>query len=277
MRKVARIFFFTLAIGLAFVPGRAYSAPFLPDFSAATFTPGAPVDNPYFPLLDNLTRVFSGQREDGGEIVTERFELTNLGLGPKILGVQTTTQRDRAFENGVLIEDTFDHYAQDTNGNVWYFGEDTTSFEYDAEGNLVGTNNEGAWRGGVNGAQPGYSMPADLTVGFNYYQEFAPLDDAIDQGQTFATGKKISIGTGDFTNVLQVLETTELAPDDREFKYYAKGHGLILVEEALDSDLKNPEFRLELTQVVPEPTTFTLLGFGLAGIIGYRRSKKARR
>ena len=88
--------------------------------------------------------------------------------------------------------------------------------------------------------------------------------------------KTVSIKIGNFTNVLQVLEATELAPDDREFKYYAPGRGLILVEEGLDANLQKPEFSLELTQVVPEPTTFTLLGLGLAGIFGYRRPKKAR-
>lgn len=267
-KKVAAIFLFVLAIGLTFASGGAHSAPFLPDFSTATFAPGEPIDNSYFPLLDNLTRIFVGD--------TERFELTNLGLGPTILGVQTTRRRDRAFEDDLLIEDTFDYYAQDTLGNVWYFGEDVTNYIYDADGNLIGTNNASAWRAGLNGALPGYVMPADLTVGFNYYQEFAPLDDALDQGLTFAVGIPVSIGIGNFTNVLQVLETTELDPEARGFKYYAPGHGLILEEEGLDANFQEPELTIELVQVVPEPTTFTLLGLGLAGILGYRRPKKNR-
>ena len=218
MKKGAAIFFFALAISLTFAPGSANSAPFLPDFNAATFTPGAPVDNLYFSLLDSNRQVFKGQREENGEIVTESFEFTNLGLGPTILGVPTRTRRDRAFEDSLLIEDTFDYFAQDTVGNVWYFGEDTTSFVYDNDGNLSSTNNDGAWRAGLNGALPGYIMPADLTVGFNYYQESAPNDDALDQATTFATSKTVPIKIGNFTNVLQVLEATELAPDDREFK-----------------------------------------------------------
>ena len=243
MRKITTIFLLVLAIDLAFAAGRAHAKPFLPDFSAAAFTPGAPIDNPYFPLLDSDTRVFVGQ--------TERFELTNLGSGPIILGVQTTTRRDRAFEDDLLVEDTFDHYAQDTAGNVWYFGEDVTNYSYDGDGNLITTNNASAWKAGVNGALPGFAMPADPTVGFNYYQEFASHDGALDQGQTFAAGIPVSIGMGNFTNVLQVLETTELDPDDREFKYYAQGHGLIMAEEGLDVNLKEPELTLELTQVVP--------------------------
>src|SRR4051794_31047380 len=116
----------------ALLPWAASADPVLPNFGAAVFTPGAPVNNPYFPLIDPATRVFAGG--------TERFELTNLGPGPTILGVKTTVQRDRAFEDGRLVEDTFDYYAQDTTGNVWYMGEDVTEFIYDSHGKLLETN-----------------------------------------------------------------------------------------------------------------------------------------
>lgn len=162
------------------VPSAASADPVLPNFSAAEFIPGAPVNNTYFPLIDPITRGFIA---DG-----ERFELTNLGLGPTILGVRTTVQRDRSFEDGRLVEDTFDYYAQDTRGNVWYLGEDVTNYIYDESGKLIGTTNESAWRGGVNGAQPGLIMPADPAVGFSHFQEFAPNDQALDQALIFARG-----------------------------------------------------------------------------------------
>jgi len=235
----------------------------LPDFSTAQFDPAQPINNPYFPMTDSRTYVYSGSDEDGP--VDERFEHTNTGLGPVIAGVQTSIQQDLEFEDGLLVEKTFDYFAQDTLGNVWYLGEDVTKFEYDEDGNLIGTTTEGAWRAGVNGADPGFIMPADLVIGFNYFQEHAELDDAMDQGTIFAFIDELVLDIGTFQNVLQILETTELEPDAREFKYYAPGVGLILVEEDLDEDFENPELVFELTDIrsVPEPGTAGLLLLGL--------------
>ena len=173
------------------------------------------------------------------------------------------------------MEETFDFYAQDSGGNVWYMGEDVTNYIYDDDDNLIETNNASAWRAGVNGALPGYIMPADLSIGFNYYQEFAEADNAVDQGTTFSLGDLVSIAIGDFSNVLRVLETTDLEPDVRGFKYYAPGIGLILEEEDLDENLRDPELRIEYigTAAVPEPGTFLMLGVGLFLIAGASRRK----
>jgi hypothetical protein len=57
-------------------------------------------------------------------------------------------------------EDTYDWYAQDKDGNVWYFGEDTKEFE---GGQVVST--EGSWEAGKDGALPGIVMEADPRVG----------------------------------------------------------------------------------------------------------------
>ena len=259
------------AIGLLLLGGHTQAAPFLPNFDLATFQLGAAIDNTYFPLTDNKQRVFQGEVESDGVLTLEKFEFTTLGAGPTIMGVQTTTRRDRAFKDNVLVEETFDFYAQDTVGNVWYFGEDVTNYRYDDAGNLIGTDSASAWRAGVNGALPGFIMPADLTLGFNYLQESAPADDALDQGTTFSIEQFISIGFGDYSNVLRVLETSELIPDLREFKYYAPGQGLILVEEGLDAANSNPTGRLELVSEVRLPATLSLLLLGLAGMMRPRQ------
>jgi hypothetical protein len=105
-----------------------------------------------------------------------------------------------AFEDGLLQERTSDYFAQDTQGNVWYFGEDVTNFHYDEDGNLIGTDSASAWRAGVNGALPGFIMPANPFDGFNYYQEFAPLDGALDQGRIVSVSQQVSVPVGSFSN-----------------------------------------------------------------------------
>jgi hypothetical protein len=255
----------------------AHAQPALPDFDAATFAPMAPVTNPYFPLLDGLTRIF--ESNDG----VERFELTVLGAGPTILGVPTTVRRDRAFDEGLLVEDTFDFYAQDNAGNVWYFGEDVTNYEYDDDGNLLSTNSESSWRAGVNDAKPGFIMPADAAskVGFHYFQEFAPDDEALDEGKHHALLATFETSVQGYANVLQVLETTAVEPDSRGFKYYAPGVGMIAEAEGLNPALQNPERTFEFVKAVPEPASAVLMSigalvFGASAVARTRRRAEAR-
>lgn len=260
-QSLLKAVFASFVLALGFIPAAGRAAPFLPAFSAATFTLGAPINHPFFPILDNKTRAFKGV----GALANERFELTRVGAGPTILGVQTTARRDRAFVDERLVEETLDYYAQDNAGNVWYFGEDVTNFVYDATGKLLSTNNESAWRAGVDGAQPGFAMPADLTQGFNYYQEFASQDDALDQGTTSAVGQSVSIGLGSFSDVIRVLETSEIDPALREYKYYARGEGLILAEEDLDANFANPQGRVELANADATPTPVAPAPAGQSG------------
>lgn len=249
------------------------AAPVLPDFGAATFIPGAPVDHVYFPLVMGITNIYQGEKMENGETIVERFELTAIGAGPTILGVPSMIQRDRAFEDDLLVEDTFDYYAQDTAGNVWYLGEDVTNYLYDQDDNLIGTTNSSSWRAGVNSALPGHIIPADLTPTINYYQEFAPFDAAIDEGTTLASDLELSIMIGNYSNVLAVLETLDTEPDARGIKYYAPGIGLIAEDEGLNFSLMDPDITLELIGAVPVPlpAPLALLSFGIVSLFACSR------
>jgi hypothetical protein len=238
--------------------------PFLPSFNAANFDLDSSIsDNPFFPLVPGTRFVYEGKNSDG-ELESNKFFVT---FGTKdILGVTTRVVRDTAYVDGVKVEDTFDWFAQDTEGNVWYLGEFVTNFEYDNEGNLIETNNNGSWQAGVNGALPGYIMEANSQIGDNYYQELAPNDRALDQALVFSKDESISIGLGNFDNVLKILEATDIEPGILGAKNYASGIGLISVEENLDMNLE-PEFTTELVRVervsVPEPSAVLgLLGVG---------------
>jgi hypothetical protein len=222
--------------------------PVLPDFGAARFEPGAPIDNPLFPLVPGTVYSYGGSDVDPetGERVAEHIDTFVTLESKEIEGVTATVVRDTAYENGVLVEDTVDWYAQDTSGNVWYLGELTYAFEYDDAGNYVGTSTEGSWEAGVDGAQPGHIMRAEPGFGSSYYQEFAP-GVAEDEAIVVGVDQEVSIGLGAFDGVLQTLDTTALEPDVAEYKYYAPGVGLVL-EEALDEE-GAVEFAIELQGV----------------------------
>lgn len=220
----------------------AAAEPFLPIFSPSKFSSNTVPNHSYFPVVEGQMRTYQGS-------AGESFIFTGLSAGPTILGVKTFTVRDRAFDGELLVEDTFDYYAQDKEGNVWYFGEDVTNYRYDKKRILIGTDSTSAWQAGVNGARPGYIMPNSLEIGFNYYQENAPNDDALDQATTVAILPSVTVAAGTFSNVLQVLETSEIDKSARGFKYYAPGRGLIKEEERLKPNNKNPTQTFELTTV----------------------------
>lgn len=248
--------------------------PVLPNFNTASFGSNSSIsDNSFFPLEPGKRFIYEGENVDQE---LERSEVFVTFETKNILGVTSRVVRDRAYVDNVLVEDTFDWLAQDTDGNVWYMGEFVTNFEYDDKGTLIGTDNAGSWEAGVNGALPGYIMEANPKVDDNYYQESAPNNGALDQAKVFSQGESISIDYGKFNNVLKTLETTELEPDVLEFKNYAPGTGLILVEEDLDENLE-PGFIAELVSVetVPEPTA--VLGLLGAGLFGFRMQHGMRR
>jgi hypothetical protein len=219
-----------------------------PDFRAARFEAGASIDNPYFPLTPGTIQSYGGSKTDPetGETETERNDVFVTHETKTIKGIQTTVVRDTAYKNGVLVEDTLDWYAQDTNGNVWYFGEIAYNYEYDDAGNYVETNNDGSWLAGKDGAKPGWIMKAAPAVGDSYFQEFAP-GIAEDEAKVVAVDQQISIDLGDYSGVLKTLDTTALDPGAREFKYYAPGVGQIFVEEGVTAE--GPDFVVELQGV----------------------------
>ncbi len=217
--------------------------PVLPVFDAANFA--APKANPYFPLEPGTSHTMKGTRTDGDPII-ELGVITVQGPGPVILGVPTVLVLDEAFDGGILVERTFDYYAADKDGNVWYFGEDVTNFRYDDAGILTGTDNTSAWRAGVNGALPGISVSGAPAVGLKQFQEHAPADDAMDYSEILAVELEISGPGGTFQNVIKTFEGSSVEADLREFKYYAPGVGMIRADEELSESLNSPAIILEL-------------------------------
>lgn len=223
-------------VAAAMLPRPSPAGPILPAFSPSNFTPGAAINNPYFPLVPGTTYRSAARTSDPdtGESGFEVDEDVVTSKTQDIGGVRARIVHARVFRDNVLIEDTTDWYAQDKSGNVWYLGEATSAFTYDKNGKLINTDHSGSWLTGVHGAKPGYIMPAHPKVGFNYYQEFAPADEAVDQAKIVSLDRTITVPAGHFTHVVRTLESTAAELGVFESKFYAPGVGPVLVQEDLD-------------------------------------------
>jgi hypothetical protein len=199
----------------------------LPNFGAATFIPGAPIGNPYLPLIPGHVLSYKGDETDPdtGEVTTERNDLFTTSATFNVRGVTTTVIRDTVYEDDVILEDTFDWYAQDTEGNVWYFGEIVVNYEYDDDGNFIGINHDGQWSADDPGNQPGWAMKASPEFGPAYYLEYAP-GIAEDESIIAETGLHVETSFGEFDDVIKIIDSSALSTGV-EFKYYAPGVGLI--------------------------------------------------
>jgi hypothetical protein len=176
------------------------------------------VNNPYFPLEPGAQWVYEGRTEDGLERTV--VEVTNQTR--EVMGVTCLVVRDTVTLDGEVIEDTYDWFAQDADGAIWYFGEESSEYE---DGEVVST--EGSWESGVDGAQPGIVMPAEPEVGDAYRQEYYP-GEAEDQAEVLSVTEAVTVPVGSYDDVLMTEEINPLEPDVVERKYYAKGIGPIM-------------------------------------------------
>jgi len=184
------------------------------------------VDNPYFPLVPGSRWVYEG--ESDGE--AERIEVEVLDERREIMGISASVVRDTVYIAGEMVEDTYDWYAQDVEGNVWYLGEDTHEYE-----NGQAINDAGAWEYGVDGALPGIVMLAAPAVGNAYRQEFY-AGEAEDMGEIIEVDATVAIGLGEYADVVVTEDWTPLDPDVVENKSYAPGIGMIYETKVAGGD-----------------------------------------
>lgn len=179
------------------------------------------VDNPYFPLVPGTTFTFV---EKEGR-ATRDNKVTVTGDTKMVAGVKCVVVHDTVTVDGKLSEDTFDWYAQDKQGAVWYFGEATREFK---SGGRVSTG--GSWEAGVKGAQPGIVMQANPKPGEPYRQEYLK-GEAEDMGQVVAVGETVTVPFGTLKDCLQTKDWSMLERGS-EKKWYSKGLGLVRAESS---------------------------------------------
>jgi hypothetical protein len=189
-----------------------------PSPDPADFVAG--IDNPYLPLRPGSEWVYEVTGEEPGTITVTVTDETRV-----VAGVTATVVRDVVTDaDGDVVEDTYDWFAQDRDGNVWYLGEDTTA--YDRRGR---PDTEGSWEAGVDGARAGLAMPATPRLGDGYRQEYDP-GEAEDRATVLALDEVRQVGGVLYDDLVVTEDTTPLEPGLVERKYYAPGTGLVYEE-----------------------------------------------
>jgi hypothetical protein len=187
-----------------------------PTFDAKNFAPGTVIDNPLLPWKVGTKYVLQSTSNEHIEITVTSDEKT-------IAGVACVVVTDTVTVGGMITEDTSDWFAQDRDGNVWYFGEATKAL--DAHGNL--TDTYGSWEAGVDGAVAGVQMLAHPKVGDTYRQEFSK-GVAEDQADVLATDQHVEVKYGAQSGCLETRDFTPLEEGQDELKYWCPGLGNVL-------------------------------------------------
>lgn len=189
-----------------------------PEITASNFSNSTIFNNPYFHFELGKKYIFEGQTKDG----FERIVIEVLPSTRTVMGITCAIVSDKVWIDNVLLEDTHDWYAQDDEGNVWYFGEVVT--DYNPDGTVA--DHDGSWEAGVDGAKPGITMLAQPQVGNTYRQEYY-FNEAEDEAKVVALNLSATVPFGAFENCLKTEEWTDLEPGHIGYKIYAPGIGMI--------------------------------------------------
>jgi hypothetical protein len=203
-----------------------------PSIDPSDFT--TTIDNKYFPLKPGTT--FVSRRKT--KSTTERDVMGVTHSTKKVMGVKCVVVDDRVLAHAKLSEKTFDWYAQDNKGNVWYFGED--SKEYKKNGKV---STEASWEAGKDGAEPGVIMPANPKVGQTYRQEYLK-GVAEDTAKVLDLDGSVTVPYRSFDHAVVTREWSPLEPGVVAHKYYAAGAG-----DVKEVAVEGPMETLELVDV----------------------------
>lgn len=221
------------------------------------------VDNAYYPLIPGTVYHLEEQTDEGLETIT----ITVTNQTREVMGIPATVVRDTARLDGAIIEDTWDWYAQDDRGNVWYLGEDTQEYE---DGEIVST--AGSWEAGVDGALPGIMMLGQPRPGDRYYQEYWQ-DEAEDMGAIISLSESADVPYGSFNNAIQTADYNPL-DDNLENKWYAPGVGVVQESVGDEVSAELVSVSHDSSQIVPDSSCGNGGGVSFVGTITAHNSEQ---
>ena len=191
-------------------------AKYQPKIDPANFQ--ARVNHCYFPLVPGTH--FRYLNSAFGENLEREVAVTSETK--TILGVRCIMLHEIISAKGAVKEDNRTWYAQDKQGNVWFFAELTTEMR------PLGPSTAGSWEAGVKGAQPGIVMPAVAKPGPAYRQNYY-ANGSEDMGQILSAGETVTVPFGTFRNCLCTREWS-LLESGGEKRWYAPEVGFIRSE-----------------------------------------------
>jgi hypothetical protein len=208
--------------------------------------------NSYFPLIVDYQWTLEGE-DDEAEV---RALITVLDETRLIDGVLARVIEEREWEDGELVEISWNYYSENGDGVVCYRGEDVDDIEDDEV-----VAHEGAWCSDDAENNAGIFMPADPQPGMTFLQEDAPLVPALDGAKVVAAGP----GPIEFQDVfgapypdairLQEFELIEGRKEKADVKWFAAGTGILI-----DGPLVLTDFNTTAAEDPGDPISLQVCG-----------------
>jgi uncharacterized protein YbaA (DUF1428 family) len=195
------------------------------------------ITNEWLPLQPGTRWVFEGTTTEDDETSDHRIEFTVTDLTKEIAGVRTVVAWIEDFSDDELVEAEIAFYAQDNDGNVWFFGEYPEEYE---DGKFVTAP---TWIAGLKDALAGVKMRADPQLDTPaYFQGWGPVVEWTDYGQVDQMGEETCVAVDCYQDVLVIAESSLEEEDAYQLKYYARGVGNVRVgwrgEDATQEELE---------------------------------------
>jgi hypothetical protein len=188
------------------------------------------VDNPWFPLVPGTRWTYSRYTPSGSDTLTA----TVLTRHHRVAGVDTTAVRwEVRLRSGRTPTLSVRWYAQDTAGNVWWFGQRV--IRQSPRVDLLATR---SWAAGRHGAEAGLAMSAAPRVGDGYANGFEP--GVVESHSTvLSVDATVALPTRDYRGTVSTRDLSPLQPVREVRSFYARDIGMVAQQttEALSTDL----------------------------------------
>lgn len=187
----------------------------LPDAPTSPAAYAPDVDHAYFPLASGLSWSYDG--DEDGRPATE--DVTTLPDPEPVMGIPCTVVRSEIRVEGRLVEVTLEWYAQDLEGNVWKFGEESQV----PVGDVLAPT-EDSWRAGEDGRRAWIAISGTPRPGERLY---AAEPNGIAEFLVRSLDGTAAVPFGTFDSCLEVLESPD-DPEDQDIILYGPGVGRVM-------------------------------------------------